>query len=105
VIDPLFLDDPNGRKISIPLEELGLPYTAHAVDLTKDEQFQPGFLAISPNNKIPATVDQETGISLMESGAMRPTRQAPLDFCSNRNHEAACNLRDHHGSAREAPGP
>jgi GST-like protein len=47
-----------------------LPYTAHAIDITKDEQFQPGFLAISPNNKIPAIVDHETGISLMETGAI-----------------------------------
>ena len=61
---------PNGRKVSIALEELGLPYTAHAVDITKDEQFQPEFLKIAPNNRIPAIVDRETGIALMESGAI-----------------------------------
>ncbi|WP_046863458.1 glutathione S-transferase family protein [Microvirga massiliensis] len=70
MIDLYTWTTPNGRKASILLEELGLPYTAHAIDITKDEQFQPGFLAISPNNKIPAIVDHETGISLMESGAI-----------------------------------
>jgi GST-like protein len=61
---------PNGRKVSIMLEELGLPYEAHLIDIGKDEQFEPDFLAISPNNKIPAIVDRESGIALMESGAI-----------------------------------
>jgi len=61
---------PNGRKISILLEELGLPYEVHPVDIGKDDQFKPDFLAIAPNNKIPAIVDRDTGISLMESGAI-----------------------------------
>jgi len=61
---------PNGRKVSILLEELGLPYAVHRVDITRDEQYAPDFLAISPNNKIPAIVDTETGIALMESGAI-----------------------------------
>ncbi|MGF1475540.1 MAG: glutathione S-transferase family protein [Geminicoccaceae bacterium] len=61
---------PNGRKVSIALEELRLPYTVHAVNITEDEQFTPEFLAISPNNKIPAIVDRETGTTLMESGAI-----------------------------------
>lgn len=59
---------PNGRKISIALEELALPYRATAVNIGKDEQFAPAFLAISPNNKIPALVDGER--TLMESGAI-----------------------------------
>ena len=59
---------PNGRKASIILEELGLPYTVHSIDISKDEQFKPEFLKISPNNRIPAIVDTDTGISLMESG-------------------------------------
>lgn len=59
---------PNGRKISIALEELALPYRAIAVNIGKDEQFAPAFLAISPNNKIPALVDGEQ--TLMESGAI-----------------------------------
>jgi GST-like protein len=61
---------PNGRKVSILLEELGIPYTVHPIDIGKDDQFKPEFLAVSPNNKIPAIVDRDTGISLMESGAI-----------------------------------
>ncbi|SVD62536.1 uncharacterized protein METZ01_LOCUS415390, partial [marine metagenome] len=61
---------PNGRKISIALEELGLEYTAHSIDITKGEQRDPKFLAISPNGKIPALVDTENNRSLMESGAI-----------------------------------
>ena len=70
MIDLYTWTTPNGRKVSIALEELGLPYRAHAIDITKDEQFQPDFLKISPNNRIPAIVDDETGIHLMESGAI-----------------------------------
>lgn len=61
---------PNGRKVSILLEELGLPYEVHPVDIGKDDQFKPEFLAISPNNKIPAIVDRGSGIALMESAAI-----------------------------------
>ena len=65
---------PNGRKISIALEEMGLPYTVHVVDITKGEQQDPAFLKISPNNKIPAIVDLEgpggQPISIFESGAI-----------------------------------
>jgi GSH-dependent disulfide-bond oxidoreductase len=46
---------PNGRKVSIALEEMGLDYSVHAVDISKDEQFKPEFLKISPNNRIPAS--------------------------------------------------
>jgi len=70
MIDLYTWTTPNGRKVSILLEELGLDYTAHAINITKEEQFAPDFLKISPNNKIPAIVDHETGISLMESGAI-----------------------------------
>lgn len=70
MIDLYTWTTPNGRKISILLEELGLEYGVHAVDITRDEQFDPGFLRISPNNKIPAIVDHKTGIALMESGAI-----------------------------------
>jgi len=59
---------PNGVKISIALEELGLDYEVVPVDISKDEQFAPEFLAISPNNKIPAIVDGD--LSLFESGAI-----------------------------------
>jgi len=61
---------PNGRKVSILLEELGLDYDVHPVDITAGEQHDPAFLAISPNNKIPAIVDRDNGMSLMESGAI-----------------------------------
>ena len=70
MIDLYTAPTPNGRKISILLEELGLPYTVHAVDLAANEQFEPTFLAISPNNKIPAIVDHDEGVRLMESGAI-----------------------------------
>ena len=70
MIDLYTWTTPNGRKVSILLEELGVPYTAHAIDITKDEQFAPDFLKIAPNNRIPAIVDQETGQTLMESGAI-----------------------------------
>ncbi|GLQ06125.1 glutathione S-transferase family protein [Sneathiella chinensis] len=70
MIDLYTWGTPNGRKVSIMLEEVNLPYTVHPVDIGKNEQFAPDFLAISPNNKIPAIHDRETGISLMESGAI-----------------------------------
>ena len=65
---------PNGRKISIMLEECGLPYSVHKVDISKGEQHKPEFLKISPNNRIPAIVDPDgpggKPISLFESGAI-----------------------------------
>jgi GSH-dependent disulfide-bond oxidoreductase len=70
VIDLYTWTTPNGRKVSILLEELGVPYAAHPVDIETGGQFAPEFLAISPNNKIPAIRDRETGFTLMESGAI-----------------------------------
>jgi GST-like protein len=70
LIDLYTWTTPNGRKVSIALEEMGLAYQAHSIDIGKDEQFTSDFLAISPNNKIPAIVDRETGFHLMESGAI-----------------------------------
>ncbi|MDC7693952.1 glutathione binding-like protein [Asticcacaulis sp. DXS10W] len=61
---------PNGFKASIALEEMGLPYKVRPVNIGADEQFHPDFLKISPNNKIPAIVDEETGISVFETGAI-----------------------------------
>ncbi len=49
----------NGRKASIMLEECGLEYTVHPINITQDDQFSPGFIAINPNSKIPAIVDQD----------------------------------------------
>jgi GST-like protein len=67
-------DTPNGRKISVALEEMALPYTVRIVDIGKGEQFAPDFLAISPNNKIPAIVDPDgpggRSVSVFESGAI-----------------------------------
>src|SRR6185437_2212806 len=66
---------PNGRKISVALEEMGLPYTVIPVDITKGKQLAPAFLRISPNNKIPAIVDPEgpegKPVSIFESGAIQ----------------------------------
>ncbi len=70
MIDLYTWTTPNGRKASILLEELGLPYTVHPIDIGKDEQFKPDFLKISPNNRIPAIVDRDTNMRLMESGAI-----------------------------------
>jgi GSH-dependent disulfide-bond oxidoreductase len=65
---------PNGRKISVALEEMGLPYTVVPVNISKKQQFTPEFLAISPNNKIPAIVDPQgpdgVPVSVFESGAI-----------------------------------
>jgi len=61
---------PNGRKISIALEEFALDYQVHPVNIGADEQFAPEFAKISPNNKIPALVDDQNGVALMESGAI-----------------------------------
>ena len=61
---------PNGRKVSIMLEEAGIPYKVFPVDINKDEQFRPEFLALSPNNRIPAIYDHEAKLSLFESGAI-----------------------------------
>ncbi len=64
----------NGKKISVALEEMGLDYEFHPIDISKDEQFQPHFLKISPNNRIPAIIDTEgpdgKEISVFESGAI-----------------------------------
>jgi GSH-dependent disulfide-bond oxidoreductase len=65
---------PNGRKVSVALEEMALPYVVRPINIGQDEQFQPGFLAISPNNKIPAIVDPDgpdgQPLSVFESGAI-----------------------------------
>ena len=75
MIDLYYWHTPNGHKITIFLEESGLPYTLHRVDIGKGEQFRPEFLKIAPNNRIPALVDNDppgggAAVSLFESGAM-----------------------------------
>jgi len=73
-IELYYWPTPNGWKISIMLEECGLPYDVHSVDIGKGDQFKPEFLAISPNNKMPAIVDPDgpggQPISIFESGAI-----------------------------------
>jgi len=61
---------PNGRKVSIMLEECALPYSVRAVDLGRGEQFDPAFVAINPNAKVPAIIDDEGPLTLFESGAI-----------------------------------
>lgn len=70
MIDLYTFTTPNGRKASIMLEEVELPYNVHKIDITKGDQFKPEFVAINPNSKIPAIVDQDTGITVFESGAI-----------------------------------
>ena len=74
MIDLYYWPTPNGHKISIALEEMGLEYQIFPINISQDDQFQPDFLKISPNNKIPAIVDQNgpqgQAISIFESGAI-----------------------------------
>jgi GST-like protein len=75
MIDLYYWTTPNGHKITIFLEEAGLPYRIHPINIAKNEQFAPDFLAIAPNNRIPAIVDHEPQgggepIPLFESGAI-----------------------------------
>ncbi len=74
MIDLYSLATPNGQKVSIALEEMELPYKAHLVDIMKGDQFKPEFIAINPNSKIPAIVDQDgpggKPLSVFESGAI-----------------------------------
>ena len=74
MIDLYTWTTPNGRKVSIMLEELGLPYRVHSIDIGKGDQFKPEYGAINPNSKIPAIVDplgpEGSALRLMESGAI-----------------------------------
>lgn len=75
MIDLHYWPTPNGHKITIFLEEAGLPYTIHRVDIGKGDQFKPDFLKIAPNNRMPAIVDNAPAdggapISVFESGAI-----------------------------------
>ncbi|WP_166220922.1 glutathione binding-like protein [Pseudomonas atagonensis] len=75
MIDLYYWTTPNGHKISLFLEEAGLPYKVHPINISQGEQFQPHFLKIAPNNRIPAIVDHQPAdggepLSLFESGAI-----------------------------------
>ncbi|MEP3276624.1 MAG: glutathione S-transferase N-terminal domain-containing protein [Stappiaceae bacterium] len=70
MIDLYTWTTPNGRKVSILLEELGIDYEVHPIDISTGAQHEPDFLKISPNNRIPAIVERETGLTMMETGAI-----------------------------------
>lgn len=70
MIDLYTFTTPNGRKASIMLEEVGVDYNVHKIDITKGEQFAPEYIAINPNSKIPAIIDRDTDITVFESGAI-----------------------------------
>ncbi len=70
MIDLYYWPTPNGHKISIMLEECGLPYNTIPVNIGEGDQFAPAFLKIAPNNRMPAIVDQESGVSVFEGGAI-----------------------------------
>ena len=75
MIDLYYWHTPNGHKVTLFLEEAGVPYAIHRVDIGKGEQFEPEFLAIAPNNRIPAIVDTApadggAAIPIFESGAI-----------------------------------
>ena len=77
---------PNGRKISIMLEELGVQYNAIHIDLEKKEQFSDFFSKISPSNKIPVIVDNDKGITVFESGAILLYLAEKYDKFLNKNY-------------------
>lgn len=70
MIDLYTFTTPNGRKVSILLEELNISYNVHKIDITQGQQFLPDFVAINPNSKIPAIIDHDTEITVFESGAI-----------------------------------
>jgi GSH-dependent disulfide-bond oxidoreductase len=70
MIDLYTFTTPNGRKASVMLEEAELAYNVHVIDIRKGDQFTPEYIAINPNSKIPAIVDQDTGMTVFESGAI-----------------------------------
>ncbi len=70
MIDLYTWTTPNGRKVSVMLEECGIPYKVHPVNIRDGEQFKPEFVKICPNSKIPAIVDHDANVSMFESGAI-----------------------------------
>lgn len=70
MIDLYTFTTPNGRKVSILLEELNISYNVHKIDITQGQQFLPDFVAINPNSKIPAIIDHDTEMTVFESGAI-----------------------------------
>ena len=70
MIDLYTWTTPNGRKISVMLEECGFEYSVHPINIGAGDQFKPEFVKICPNSKVPAIVDHEAGVSIFESGAI-----------------------------------
>lgn len=70
MIDLYTFTTPNGRKASVMLEEVGLPYSVHVINIGKGDQFTPEYVAINPNSKIPAIVDHDANMTIFESGAI-----------------------------------
>ena len=70
MIDLYTFTTPNGRKASVMLEEVELPYNVHIIDISKNDQFTPEYVAINPNSKIPAIIDRDTDTTIFESGAI-----------------------------------
>ena len=70
MIDLYTWTTPNGRKVSVMLEECGLEYSVHPVNIRDGDQFKPEYVKICPNSKIPAIVDRDSGLSMFESGAI-----------------------------------
>jgi len=104
MIDLYYWPTPNGKKIAIMLEECDLEYTLVPVNIGVGEQFEPEFLKISPNNRIPAIVDRETGISVFEGGAIlvwlrkaagffHSKELTGLKFCSGCSGRRAASVR------------
>src|SRR5437868_5864809 len=70
MIDLYTWTTPNGRKVSVMLEECGIPYRVHPVNIREGDQFKPEFVKICPNSKIPAIIDNDSNVSIFESGAI-----------------------------------
>ena len=92
MIDLYYWGTPNGHKITIALEEMGLDYTLYPINILENDQFQPDFLKISPNNKIPAIVDQDgprgEPISVFESGAILQYLGRKLDYSTRQTSKS-----------------
>ena len=87
MIDLYSWSTPNGRKVSIMLEETKLDYKLFPINIIKDEQFDKNFLEISPNNKIPAIYDHDNKVSMMESGAILMYLSEKTGFFQPNNNE------------------
>ena len=96
---------PNGRKASVMLEELGLPYETHPINISKDEQFAPDFLAIAPNNRIPAIVDEDVMQWLMwQMGGLGPMVGQAHHFLFNPKEVVPYGQKRYHNETKRLYG-